>query len=157
MTSSGDMTTSRLFCVLFSMHSINSRAAHAPISLSGCRTVVSCGYAIRAAITSSKPTTEISSGTRSPASRNLCMAPIARISLKATIAVKPEVPGHQFARAGCTFVKRPCNARVAQRALDPVSSIATLPLLQRSANAFPCLLTIPATCDEISTVCPKSF
>ncbi len=50
--------------------------------------VVNGGWCIAAAMMSSNPSTEISSGTRNPASRSAEMAPMALTSLKAKIAVK---------------------------------------------------------------------
>ena len=50
--------------------------------------VVSGGLLVEATSTSSKPSTETSRGTRSPASRRARIAPIAVTSLKAKIAVK---------------------------------------------------------------------
>src|ERR687886_425422 len=58
-----------------------------PISSSGWRTVVSAGVTIVACSTSSKPTTDMSSGTRRPRARAAWIAPIAWLSLKAKIAV----------------------------------------------------------------------
>ena len=58
-----------------------------PISASGWRTVVSAGVTIVACSTSSKPTTDSSSGTRRPRARAARIAPIAMLSLNAKIAV----------------------------------------------------------------------
>jgi hypothetical protein len=63
------------------------RAAILPISASGWRTVVSGGEAQRTSGRSSKPTTLMSCGTRSPRSRSASMAPRAIWSLEAKIAV----------------------------------------------------------------------
>ena len=54
---------------------IRSSAAVAPISRSGWRMVVSDGFAMLANSISSKPVTEMSSGTLWPESRNAVMAP----------------------------------------------------------------------------------
>ena len=54
----------------------------------GWRMVVRAGFWKAADWTSSKPTTEMSCGTRRPASRMARMAPMAETSLKAKMAVK---------------------------------------------------------------------
>ena len=69
------------------MSRCSKRTAVAPISISGCRTVVSGGITSDASGMSSKPTTERSSGTRSPASRAALMAPNAAVSAEVKMAV----------------------------------------------------------------------
>jgi hypothetical protein len=71
------------FCTLGSFANLRRRssAAVAPISWSGWRMVVSGGYAMLANSISSKPMTEMSSGTLWPASRNAVMALRAETSL----------------------------------------------------------------------------
>src|SRR5581483_8244305 len=73
--------------VWFSSRRSSRLTAIRPISASGWRTVVSEGVTIAAASTSSKPTTERSSGTRRPRSCAACIVPIAMLSLKPKTAV----------------------------------------------------------------------
>ena len=107
-----------------------------PISASGWRTVVSAGVTIVACSTSSKPTIERSSGTRRPRARAAWIAPIARLSLNAKIAVggsgssKQLIGGHRARRRSRSRTRprargragsRPQRARRGSRAAGPRS------------------------------------
>src|SRR5260370_6259444 len=73
----------------------SSRAACRPFSPIGWRTVVSPGWAQAAIGRSSKPTTDRSSGTRTPACWAAAITPIAAMSLIASTAVGRRRPAHK--------------------------------------------------------------
>jgi len=79
----------------------SSATARTAISFSGWRTVVSFGCTKAARITSSKPTTEMSSGTFNPAEEIASMAPNAMASLAAKMAVG----GTGSASSACVSMK----------------------------------------------------
>src|SRR6266513_1518568 len=79
ITNSGSMAISGTYSPRRSIRSTTVCAAISPIFTSGCLTVVSPGSANAAPGISSKPTTEISCGTRRPASRIAQIEPNAEL------------------------------------------------------------------------------
>ena len=87
MTRSKGRILARSAVVRPSMRAVTASTAARPMAKRGWRTVVSAGDPTAAKSMSSKPTTDISPGTDTPASEKAWMAPIAISSLAAKIAV----------------------------------------------------------------------